>query len=225
MRESELDVFARFCRALVLDSNDAMVLEPFQRDMLSDYFDGATETLILLPKKNGKSTLLAALALFHLITTPDAECVLGAASRDQATILYDQAAGFVRRSRGLEDRVHVKRGYREIQNKRDAGRIRVLAADVDTADGVIPTLALVDELHRHKSAGPVRRLSRRPRPAQRPDGDDLDGGRLAVVAAGPDANRGLRAAGRRARRPTPDSTVGRCRLLNARMGPRPRRRR
>jgi phage terminase large subunit-like protein len=29
----------------------------------------------------------------------------------------------------------------------------VLAADVDTADGVIPTLALVDELHRHKSAG------------------------------------------------------------------------
>jgi phage terminase large subunit-like protein len=29
----------------------------------------------------------------------------------------------------------------------------VLAADVDTADGVIPTLALVDEMHRHKSAG------------------------------------------------------------------------
>jgi phage terminase large subunit-like protein len=28
----------------------------------------------------------------------------------------------------------------------------VLAADADTADGVIPTLALVDELHRHKSA-------------------------------------------------------------------------
>jgi phage terminase large subunit-like protein len=153
MRESELDVFARFCRALVLDSNDAMVLEPFQRDMLSDYFDGATETLILLPKKNGKSTLLAAIALFHLITTPDAECVVGAASRDQATILYDQAAGFVRRSPGLDERVHVKRGYREIQSRRDAGRIRVLAADVDTADGVIPTLALVDELHRHKSAG------------------------------------------------------------------------
>jgi phage terminase large subunit-like protein len=150
---SELDAFGRFCAVLTLDNGAPMLLEPFQREMLAEHFTGATETLILLPKKNGKSTLLAALALFHLITTPDAECVIGAASRDQATILYDQAAGFVRRSRGLDQRVHVKRGYREIQNKKDAGRIRVLAADVDTADGVIPTLALVDELHRHKSAG------------------------------------------------------------------------
>ena len=150
---NELDAFARFCAALTLEDGRAMALEPFQQRMLADYFAGAVETLILIPKKNGKSTLLAALALFHLITTPDAECVLGAASRDQATILYDQAAGFVRRSPGLEARVTVKRGYREIQCKRDSGRIRVLAADVDTADGVIPTLALVDELHRHRSAG------------------------------------------------------------------------
>jgi phage terminase large subunit-like protein len=149
----ELAAFARFCEALTLDSGQPMALEPFQQRMLGDYFAGAIETLILIPKKNGKSTLLAALALYHLIVTPDAECVIGAASRDQATILYDQAAGFVRRSPGLEARVHVKRGYREIQSRRDAGRIRVLAADVDTADGVIPTLALVDELHRHKSAG------------------------------------------------------------------------
>jgi phage terminase large subunit-like protein len=130
-----------------------MTLHPFQRAMLSDYFDSADETLILIPKKNGKSTLLAALALYHLIVTPDAECVVGAASRDQATILYDQAAGFVRRTPGLDQRVKIKRGYREIVSLKDAGRVRVLAADVDTADGVIPTLALVDELHRHKSAG------------------------------------------------------------------------
>ncbi len=74
-----------------------MVLEPFQREILAEYFAGALETLILMPKKAGKSSLLAALALFHLIATRDAECVVGAASRDQATILYDQAAGFVRR--------------------------------------------------------------------------------------------------------------------------------
>lgn len=130
-----------------------MVLEPFQREILAEYFAGALETLILMPKKAGKSSLLAALALFHLIATRDAECVVGAASRDQATILYDQAAGFVRRSEGLRKHVDVKRGYRELRSSRDSGRIRVLAADVDTADGVIPTLALVDELHRHKSAG------------------------------------------------------------------------
>jgi phage terminase large subunit-like protein len=150
---TELAAFGRFCAALRLEDGRPMALETFQREMLSHYFDGAIETLILIPKKNGKSTLLGALALFHLVTTPDAECVIGAASRDQATILYDQAAGFVRRLPALQARVDVKRGYREMRSRRDSGRIRVLAADVDTADGVIPTLALVDELHRHKSAG------------------------------------------------------------------------
>jgi phage terminase large subunit-like protein len=129
-----------------------VLLEPFQRRLLTDYFEGVRETLVLLSKKNGKTTLLAALSLYHLIVTPDAECVIGAASRDQATILYEQATGFVGRSEGLQRRVVTKSGYRQIRSRRDSGRIRVLAADVDTADGVIPTLALVDELHRHRSA-------------------------------------------------------------------------
>jgi phage terminase large subunit-like protein len=149
---SELDLFGRFCGELSLEDGGPMTLEEFQHEMLADYFGGAVETLILISKKNGKSTLLAALALYHLISTPDAECVIAAASRDQATILYDQAAGFVRRSDRLRQRVDVKRGYREMRCRNDSGRIRVLAADVDTADGVIPTLALVDELHRHRSA-------------------------------------------------------------------------
>jgi phage terminase large subunit-like protein len=129
-----------------------MAVESFQRRALADYFSGCRETVILLPKKNGKTTLLAALALFHLMTTPDAECVVAAASREQAMILYDAAAGFVRRSRGLELHFKLQAGYRMIRSLDDGGRIRVLAADVDTADGVRPTLALLDELHRHRSA-------------------------------------------------------------------------
>jgi phage terminase large subunit-like protein len=150
---AELGAFGRFCLGLELDDGlGAMRLETFQRRMLRDYFNGVRETLILLSKKNGKTTLLGALALWHLCSTLDAECVIGAASRDQASQLYRQAVNFVRRSPGLQERVVAKEGYREIRKRRDAGRIRVLAADVDTADGVIPTLALVDELHRHKSA-------------------------------------------------------------------------
>jgi phage terminase large subunit-like protein len=149
----ELGTFERFCAGLPLERGEPLVVESYQRTLLSDYFDGVVETLVLLPKKNGKTTLLAALALYHLIVTPDAECVLGAASRDQASILYEQAAGFVSRSSYLQQRVVAKRGYRQIRKRGEAGRIRVLAADVDTADGIIPTLALVDELHRHKSAG------------------------------------------------------------------------
>lgn len=153
MPASELHAFERFCSHLLLEDGRRMTFEPFQAAMLRDYFEGTTETLILIPKKNGKTTLLAALGLFHLITTPDAECVVAAASRDQATIMYDQAAGFVRRTPGLLDRIDVKRGYREMRARRDSGRLRVLAADVDTVDGVIPTLALIDELHRQRHAG------------------------------------------------------------------------
>ena len=150
---AELAVFERFCSGLITEQGRPLMLEEFQRTMLRDYFGGARETLILISKKNGKTTLLAAISLFHLLVTRDAECVIGATSRDQATILYDQAYGFVQRSEGLADRVDCRRGFRELRNSRDDGRIRVLAADSDTADGVIPTLALVDELGRAKSAG------------------------------------------------------------------------
>jgi phage terminase large subunit-like protein len=150
---AELGVFVRFCaNVLTLSSGKPFKLEPFQKRLLADYFGGSRETLVLLSKKNGKTTLLAALALYHLIRTRDAECVIGATSRDQATILYDQAVGFIDRSPDLRSRVVAKRGYRELRSLRDSGRVRVLAADVDTADGIIPTLALVDELHRARSA-------------------------------------------------------------------------
>jgi len=143
--------FARFCGTLKPDTGGQMRLEPFERRMLKDFFAGATETVIIIPKKNGKTTLLSALALFHLLEVPDAECVIGAASRDQATILFNQAAGLVDRSK-LTHLFDVKGGYRHIRLVTNpSARIRVLAADANTADGVIPTLALVDELHRHPS--------------------------------------------------------------------------
>jgi phage terminase large subunit-like protein len=144
--------FSKFCRELVLDSGKNLKLETFQRTLLRDYFKGAMETVCILPKKNGKTTLLAALALYHLRHTEQAECVIAASSRDQAKILFNQAAKIVRAS-GLENEYDIKSGYREIRYQGDETCVmRVLAADADTADGVIPTLALVDELHRHRTA-------------------------------------------------------------------------
>jgi len=144
-----LDDFEKFCALLTLDSGHALALEPFQRVILGDYFAGTPETLAILPKANGKTTILASLALFHVCTVPDAEVVIVAAARDQAGVLLKQAAGFIRRSDGLRARLQVKQ--REVVHRALGGRIRVIASDVDTADGLLPTLALVDELHRHRS--------------------------------------------------------------------------
>ena len=149
---AQLRFFEEFCGRLKLEDGSPLELYPEQRVMLRDYFNGAQESLILIPKKNGKTTLLAALGLFHLIVTDDAACYIGAASRDQASILYKQAYGYIRRSKWLDDHVDAKPGYREIRSRRDSGTLQVLASDANTADGVIPTLALVDELHRHKNS-------------------------------------------------------------------------
>lgn len=97
-----VDEFSAFCAELTLDNGRPMLLEDFQREILADYFAGARETLILLPKKNGKTALLAALALYHLLTVDDAECVVGAASKDQATSSTGTAYGHRRATSGFE---------------------------------------------------------------------------------------------------------------------------
>lgn len=146
----EVAEFADFCAELTLDNGRRFVLEPFQRRMLHDYFAGAIETLILISKKNGKTTLMAALALYHLLTTVDAECVIGAAAREQAEIMLRQIRGFIHKSEDLLRLMDVNR--REVRMNDGEGRIRIMSSDADTGDGVIPTLALVDELHRHKNS-------------------------------------------------------------------------
>lgn len=150
---SSLDDFRAFCAELTVSQGRPLLLEPFQERMLADYFEGVRETLILIPKKCGKTTTLAALALYHLLTTPDAACYVAAASREQATLIFDAACGFVARSPALREQLIVRRGYRELWTSDKRGKLKVLASDVDTADGVLCTLALVDELHRHRSGG------------------------------------------------------------------------
>jgi phage terminase large subunit-like protein len=74
--------------------------------------------------------------------------MLAASSRDQAEIDYRQGEGFVERS-GL-DGFRCYAGYRRIVYKPTGGRIQVFAADDRTGDGIIPTLCIIDELHRHR---------------------------------------------------------------------------
>ena len=147
----EAEVFERFCSSVLTTENAArFVLEPFQRDILAAFFDGISETVVVCPKKQGKSSLIGAVALFHLLSTPFAEVIVVAASRDQASILLRQVTGYIRRSPTLAARLKVKQ--REVTDPVLGGRIRILASDVDTVDGQLPSLACVDELHRHRDA-------------------------------------------------------------------------
>src|SRR5262245_60032993 len=91
-----LDEFEAFAGELRIEDGRPFGLFDEQKLILEDFFEGCRQTVIILPKKNGKTTLIAALALYHLLTVPNAECIMLASSREQAEIILRQARMFVR---------------------------------------------------------------------------------------------------------------------------------
>jgi phage terminase large subunit-like protein len=141
---------------MVLDNGEFWQPEDFQLQIVEDIFSGVDEFWVVIPEGNAKTTLMAGVALYHGDYTPTAEALMAAASRDQAGLLFNQAAGFVTRSPGFTARFRVFEGYRRIKCLRSGGRLQVFAADDRTGDGVIPTLGLVDEPHRARNLALVR---------------------------------------------------------------------
>jgi phage terminase large subunit-like protein len=142
---------------LTLEDDRDWVVEPFQQDILADIFSGFREIWAIIPEGNAKTTLFGGTALYMADHSPSPWIPIGAASRDQAEILFSQAGGFVERSSSLKERFRVYDGYRKIKCANGGRGIKVYASDKDTGDGVIPfPIALVDEPHRHKDMGLYR---------------------------------------------------------------------
>jgi hypothetical protein len=97
---SPVEHFAAYCRKLRLDNGERFELEPFQEEVAGDIFAGFSETWMIVPEGNGKTTFMAALALYHGDYTESAFVPIGASSREQAEILYRQAEGLVMRTPG-----------------------------------------------------------------------------------------------------------------------------
>lgn len=142
--------FRRYASLLVFDDGEQREPEPWQLEIAGDIFSGFREVWMIVPEGNGKSTFVAELALYGADYSESPWIPVGAASAKQARIIYDQAAGFVERTEGMEQRFRCFGGYKLIRSLRNGGiGIEVFAADVKTGDGVIPyPFALLDELHR-----------------------------------------------------------------------------
>lgn len=142
--------FEEWAYDLILDSGDHWKLEPFQLDFIGDLFEGRPENWFILPEGNGKTTMIGGLVLYHCEHRIQAYAPVAASSRDQSEILYRQSEGFVLRTPKLAKVFRCLEGYRRIRCDSMRSRVQVFAADAKTGDGVIPTLAIVEELHRHK---------------------------------------------------------------------------
>lgn len=147
----DLAEFESFCKTLRTLQGKPLRLHPFQRLLLVPYFAGFRETLAMLPKGNGKTTLFAALAVFHMKTVEVPEVFVGAANRRQADVLYKAASRFA-----AQVGLHRSPGYQELRVEKDAaaGYLKVLSSDRaerGELEGIGPTLALVDEPHAHQN--------------------------------------------------------------------------
>jgi hypothetical protein len=143
--------FCRYVSGLVFDDGEQRAPQGWQLEVVADVFRGFPETWLIVPEGNGKSTLLAQLALYGADFSDSPWIPVGAASAKQARIIYDQAAGFVERTEWLQPRFKCFGGYKLIRSLANGGiGIEVFAAEAKTGDGVIPfPFAIVDELHRH----------------------------------------------------------------------------
>ena len=106
-------------------------------------------SLLFVAKKNGKSELAAAVALYLLLADGERapEIYLGARDRWQAAIIFATAADMVRLRPALAKRVEII-DSRKVLAVPDAGaRLECLSADTEKSEGINASALLIDELH------------------------------------------------------------------------------
>lgn len=109
-----------------------------------------------IPKKNGKSALLSGLGLYLLTADgePGAEVYSAAADRNQAGIIYGEAANMVEASPALAAKLDVRRSTKRINYPANRSWFQALSAEAYTKEGLNIHALLFDELH----AQPTREL-------------------------------------------------------------------
>ena len=132
-------------------------LLPWQEQIIRDVFgivkeDGNRQfrtAYIEIGKKNGKSELAAAVALYLLYADnePSAEVYGAAADRQQASIVFDVANQMVQMTPALMKRSKIMSAGKRIVNYNNQGFYQVLSAEVGTKHGLNVSGLVLDEVH------------------------------------------------------------------------------
>ncbi len=110
---------------------------------------------VAVPRKNGKSTLAAAIGNYMLIADgePSAEVYSAATTTAQAKIVWSDASQMIKKS-GDESfsSLFTHRKQPSSIEFDETSIFRPLSREADNLDGLNPSCAILDELHAHKSA-------------------------------------------------------------------------
>lgn len=132
------------------------ILELWQKALVAATFgfvhkiDGTRkyqEVMLVVARKNGKSTLAAAIGLYLQIADgePGAEIYACATKKDQAKIIWLEAKRMVKKSPTLHKRIKPLVG--EMTSEFNDSFFRPLGRDSDSLDGLNVQGALLDEIH------------------------------------------------------------------------------
>ena len=154
--ERPIEFIETFCKQSQGTLGAPLRLELFQKAYIQTLFgwrEKATgyrrfrETLFLVGRKNGKSTLLAAIALYLLIADYEgaAEIYSVATKKDQAKKTLTEAVNMVKQSPEL--RAVIKKRRNDIYFPATASIFEALASDSNTLDGLNSHAVIIDELH------------------------------------------------------------------------------
>ena len=146
----------QFCKQSQGVIGAPLVLELFQKayiQALFGFLEKETgfrrfrETMFLVGRKNGKTTLLAAIALYLLIADYEgaAEIYSVATKKDQAKKVLTEAINMVKQSPELRGVLRKRRN--DLYFPATASTFEALASDSNTLDGLNSHAVIIDELH------------------------------------------------------------------------------
>lgn len=147
-------------------AGEAFDLRPWQQTIVRELFGRMREDdpsrrayrtcYIEVPRKNGKSELAAALALYALIGdgVQGAEVYSAAADREQAALVFNVAAQMVRNDPVLSRRLKIIDSQKRIVDHKTGSFYRAISAEAYSKHGFNASMLIYDELH----AAPNREL-------------------------------------------------------------------
>lgn len=144
------------------------ILQPWQKKIIRDIFGWQTynsdgeqvrlyrEVFIYIPRKNGKTPLVAAILCYILFCEAEVnqQNFIASSSREQAGVLFDSLSRLVKFNPRLDSRSRIYGGNANAgQSKsirlrgKDASYARVLSADSELQHGHVPHCVIFEELH------------------------------------------------------------------------------
>jgi len=148
-----------------LHDNIKIKLEPWQQFLIwemegwrnKDGYRRYTRAYIEVARKNGKTSLAAALANYHFFADSPKEVgpeiYFAATKQQQATIAWDEAGRQIQKNSLLKTLSKTYQSKKHIVIPSTAAVMRPLGRDSKTEDGLNPSFAVIDEYHAHPDAG------------------------------------------------------------------------